>query len=175
MRLFVGVEIPESEKRKIVQLKKGISVKGRVKWVEEENLHITILFIGESEPEEIIRLLDGIEHEFKPFEARLSGVSAFPSLSRPRVLWVGLEKGEEELKELHKKVYNRLKHIVKLENRFIPHVTFGRVKYGRVGFTSLHLRNPEDFTIDGLILFQSRLTPEGPVYSVVKRYISGGE
>ena len=174
MRLFLGIEIPHEERKKIIRLKKRIIVEGRVKWVEEENLHITILFIGEAEPDKVCRLLHGIEDEFSPFVARLSSISAFPSLSRPRVLWVGIGKGEEELKHLHKIVFNRLKHIVKPENRFIPHVTFGRVKFGRVKFNSLHLENPEDFKVEDLVLFKSILTREGPVYSVVKRYIPGG-
>ena len=175
MRLFIGIELPERERERLVGLKEVVRVKGKVKWVEKENLHITLLFIGEAEPDEIIKLLDGIESGLRRFTVKLSGISAFPGLSRPRVLWVGVEQGRREIEELHSAIYERLKDIVKPEKSFIPHVTFGRVKYGKVELKKLEIEDTESFVVDSFILFKSNLTPEGPVYSVVKRYNFGGE
>lgn len=147
-----------------------------LKFVEPENVHVTLRFLGEVEPvvvERIVKVLDGVS--FVPFDVELRGVGVFPSLRRINVVWVGIVRGVEELK----KIFGLLEEGVvglglKQDRRgFSPHVTIARVRSGR-GLEGLRRRVLElegfEFGVvraDTLKLFRSVLTPRGPVYSVL--------
>ena len=147
-----------------------------LKFVEPENVHVTLRFLGEVEPgvvERIAEVLDGVS--FVPFDVELRGVGVFPSLRRINVVWVGIVKGVEELGKIFDLVEGGVVGLGLKQDRrgFSPHVTIARVRSGR-GLEGLRRRvlELEGFGLgvvraDTLKLFRSVLTPRGPVYSVL--------
>jgi len=100
MRVFIAIELPENIKegleKLVISLKRSIS---NVKWVEKENFHITLRFIGEVDKDKVLqieKILDEVGSRFSPFEAELSGLGKFP-----HVLWVGIDENVYEIK-MHK-------------------------------------------------------------------------
>lgn len=172
MRTFIALDIPEKIKERIyssfAEDRKRIS---GLKWVNKENLHITLKFLGEVKEEkipEIVEILEEVSQKFKSFEVTLKEVGGFPNLRTPRVLWVGV-KPEEKFREIFEFIESRLhKRGFEREKRdFHPHITVGRLK--RRGKVELRIKNLNDnFIIKKLILFKSDLKPEGPIYTPLK-------
>ncbi|MFP3296805.1 MAG: RNA 2',3'-cyclic phosphodiesterase, partial [Vulcanisaeta sp.] len=94
-RVFIAVDLIDQLKESIVRMQKELMGSGvDMKPVEPENLHITLRFIGEISKdlvEEVKKRLGGIK--YGQFAMRMRGVGAFPSIERPRVIWVGIEEG----------------------------------------------------------------------------------
>lgn len=171
MRLFLGIEIPDSERERIEKIKGKIKINGKIKWVEKENLHITLLFLGEKDPEKVLKLLD--KFKFESFEVSLKGLGVFPDMRRPRVLWIGVNYGVEKVKELYENLYIKLESLnVEREKRFSPHLTIGRIKFGNVSYEKIDYES-EIFNVNGVVLFSSTLTQNGPIYEKMKVF-SGG-
>jgi len=152
----------------------------RAKFVEPENLHITLRFIGEV-PQAGVELLRqklaGIR--YKPFTMLLKGVGGFPTMSSPRVLWLGVEKGALQLEELARAV-NRVVNSLKLgkeepEERFTPHLTIARLKgpltpEARKILAGLSEAVLGEQPVDCFYLLRSTLTPSGPIYTTIEKY-----
>ena len=102
MRTFIAIDLPDAAR---IELSKLIARLNReaaadVKWVEIENLHLTLKFIGHAaEPQigEIKNILEKLTAAKKPFRVRLAGLGAFPNTRRPRVIWAGVEEGRKPL------------------------------------------------------------------------------
>ncbi|MDN5358515.1 MAG: 2,3-cyclic 3-phosphodiesterase [Candidatus Diapherotrites archaeon] len=178
MRLFVGVPLPDEQREAVWRLIGSWqqSIKG-IKYVERENLHITLKFMGEV-PETRIPDIVGTLESVKTglFRVHLSGVGAFPSVERPRVVWVGVKEGFNELVSVSKMIDDVLvAHGVPREMKpFHPHVTIGRVKR----FSPEIVRKIREdasldfgsFTFERFVLYSSTLTPSGPIYKEVESF-----
>lgn len=144
--------------------------------MEEENLHLTLKFLGEVKEErikEISKILRELSRRFKKFEFSLKNIGAFPDKHSPRVIWVGAEEGREEMIELQKEIEEELVSLgFKKEARgFHPHLTIARVKR-KADFKELFrvAYKSRVFLIEGLVLFKSTLTPKGPIYEKVEKF-----
>lgn len=147
-----------------------------VKWVQQDNFHLTYAFLGELDPKAAEAAGEGLRASvdgIKAFDIVLGNFGVFPSPRRPSVLWVGMTEGARELKELAGRISAGLaKAGFMFENRFEPHVTIGRVK-GQLpdsfmrrmsGYApSRRFRN----RIASVELTESRLSQEGPSYSTL--------
>ncbi|MBU2575095.1 MAG: RNA 2',3'-cyclic phosphodiesterase [Elusimicrobia bacterium] len=152
-------------------------VSNGVKWVEPQNMHLTYAFLG-SFPEDrvpaIKRSLEASAGLFKKFEVALGEFGAFPSLDRPRVLWLGLkEKAPGRLNELALKIYEALlAEGFILEHRFSAHLTIGRVK-SRLAPSALEEIRRKAAGIEGrclltsVDLMESLLSGSGPEYKIL--------
>ena len=156
----MAIELPKHVKDQIEEFKKW--VRGRVKFVEKENLHLTLRFLGEVDPNRIIKALEDVE--FEPFTVKLEGVGFFPNEKFVRVVWIGVGKGSEEIERLHEEVEKRLGK----DERFVPHVTVARAK-GRVEVLKKEFSSDE-FEVGSFSLFKSTLTPKGPIYEVIASF-----
>jgi len=147
-----------------------------LKVVERENIHLTMRFLGDVREgllEELKGVVSGIG--FEPFRAELRGLGAFPNLRRPRVVWVGLTKGAEELSEIFKRLESGLLGLgFRPEGRgFSPHITLARVRSGRnrEKLAEQVSRNADEefgeFTVRYIRLKKSVLTPKGSIYSTI--------
>jgi 2'-5' RNA ligase len=146
--------------------------------VERENLHITLKFFGETDKlTPIEEKLKEIEGEFTPFQVSLKGIGAFPSAKRAIVLWVGIEEGQDNLKELYSSIENKILPIgfEKEDRGFTPHITFGRVKKGGYSLPENLSFSFESFQVNKITLFKSTLTPKGPIYEIVSEVSLGGK
>ncbi len=146
--------------------------------MDRANWHITLAFLGEVEDSILETLGPALERtaaEFEPFPLRLEGLGAFPNPGRPRVLWVGATgPGVETLKALHGAVARAAKECgcPPEDDRFSPHVTLARFKPGRGPSPDLRplvARHKEwsagSLEVARIVLFASRLGPQGPSYS----------
>ncbi len=175
IRAFVAVDIDEGGiVDKIVNIQRALAAVGAdVKFVEPNNLHITLRFMGEVPPRNLELAKRALsEIKYQRFRVRLSGLGAFPSTSSPRVLWVGISEGAEQLRELRDMVERAVSRYAthREEREFSPHLTIGRVKGpgGRDRLVDV-LRQMASIElgvqpIDSVKLKRSTLTPRGPIY-----------
>jgi len=172
-RLFVAIRPPAAARKLLLGAMGGIS---GARWQTEDQLHLTLRFIGEVDRHragDIHAALGGIHHP--PFEIALNGIGAFERRGQADTVWAGVAP-HEPLKALHNKVDAALARVgVEPDQRaFLPHVTLARLKRssGPLG-NLLELSGglaSAPFTVDHFALFESDLTPEGAVYSIVERY-----
>jgi len=178
MRCFIAVDVEEPRLLDaIAEAQRRLQSSGAdLKLVERENLHITLRFLGEIPPSlaeavgELIR-----EMSFKPFRVCFRGVGAFPNIHRPRVIWIGVSDGAEELKGLYAQVERVLLGLgLRGEDRpFTPHLTIARVRSGRnrdrLAMTLESLIDAEFgfLTVSHVRLKRSTLTPRGPIYTTL--------
>ncbi|HLW63858.1 MAG TPA: RNA 2',3'-cyclic phosphodiesterase [Gemmataceae bacterium] len=182
MRTFIGVPLVPGIRDKLVALQQQLAeTSGSVKWVEPENLHVTMLFLGEVDAREVLtvcRTVEGVVGALEPFAMRVAGIGCFPNPRRPRTIWAGIEEGSRELIELHTALEQPLmeKGCYRREERaFTPHITLGRVK-GESDTRALAeaLKLQADWfagqmTVKEIHVLSSELMKEGPVYTVLSR------
>ena len=107
VRSFISIDVSDPGViNKIVQVQKEFAGLGAViKFVEPENLHVTIKFLGEIPESLISEIVEALSQiNFREFSAFLRGVGCFPNINRPRVLWIGFSQGTEDLIEIHRRV-----------------------------------------------------------------------
>ena len=177
MRAFIALELPAAVQAALVGLQRELAgAKADVKWVREEQLHVTLRFLGEiTEPQR--QSVEGVLREAAgrsgPFQAALSSVGAFPTTSAPRVIWVGMEPGRAEMEQLARMVEEGLRRVgFPDEDRpFVAHVTLGRVRSSKnLAALASKLKQtswtpPAAFAVDHLTLFESVLSSSGPTYT----------
>ena len=131
IRAFISLDIPHNVTHHIVQIMKEIKETGmNLKFVEPENLHFTLKFLGNIPEEEAAKLATKLESfKFNAFTVVLTKIGVFPDIAYPKVIWLGMED-EQKLKKLHKDL---LEHLELKEDKqeFIPHLTIARVRSGK--------------------------------------------
>lgn len=143
-RLFTALDLTPSFKNTLTHLQRGLE---GVNWVEPENLHMTLVFIGDvirPIANEIVEELAKIK--FEPLQLDISEIGFFGS-KKPRLLYLGI-KPNRQLSELVMRQENMLRELgVQLQTRaFTPHITLARLKSG---FTPQHIM---DYTLSGGLL-----------------------
>jgi len=135
LRTFIAVEIDRFSRDRLVGLQERLStVSSGVKWVEPQNLHLTLLFLGEIDDREVVDICRTVETvccDVAPFPMTLAGTGAFPTPRRPRTLIVHVTEGADELKALYAALEKPLLELgcFRREDRaYTPHLTLGRVK-----------------------------------------------
>lgn len=182
IRTFIAVRLPERIRHRVADAGNSLKESGAdVKWAPEENLHITIKFIGAVEPMRLAALNTAVEQAacgIAPFAVSIGGAGAFPKIVRPSVVWVGVTSGVKELETLAGRVESFAEEagFPREERKFNPHITVGRVKTP-VGMQKLSaslekLKHVEagTFTVDTVSIMKSRVTPSGAVYSAMAEY-----
>ena len=172
-RLFVAIRPPSAIRALLLGAMGGIS---GARWQSEDQLHLTLRFIGEVDrhlADDIHAALGAIHHA--PFEIAVNGIGAFDRRGQAEMVWAGVAP-QEPLRALHNKVDAALTRVgVEPDQRaFLPHVTLARLKrssgpVGNLLEQSGGLTSPA-FTVADFALFESTLTPEGAVYSIIERY-----
>lgn len=183
MRAFIAIPLTEQVHQELAHLQDKLRKSNAdVKWVEPSNIHLTLKFIGEIDEEQVEKIkasLDEIAKNRHCFDIHLAKVGAFPKISYPRVVWAGIDEGYEECKTLAKSVEDTMERLgfKKEERDFSPHLTLGRVRSSKNKAQLMAcLEKEKDFVSPGkvsvskIILFQSTLTPKGPVYAPLKKF-----
>ncbi|MCX8160449.1 MAG: RNA 2',3'-cyclic phosphodiesterase [Candidatus Saccharicenans sp.] len=182
MRTFIAIDLsPEIKNRLTAAVRQLKPVATGIKWVAPENYHLTLKFIGEiAEPRiEIIKaILEEVAGRHHKFNLAARGTGSFPpGQSRMRVIWVGLEAGQE-LFSLQADLEETLlrEGFEREERAFSPHLTIGRArepqKQDRLKAELDRLGQQEFGTMEvkEIELFQSILRPEGPEYRIISRH-----
>lgn len=183
MRLFIAVNFPEQIKAAVgAMIKELRRLPADVKWVEEENLHLTVQFLGnvpEDQVPDVVTALRRAVAGVSPFSLSLGGVGVFPSEARPRVLWVGVSGETGALARLQRQVQGEMAALdfEPEKRRFSPHLTLARSRTPR-GFAEVLKRagtlggEPEQFgraQVAFVELMHSELSPKGAKYLVLAR------
>jgi len=185
MRSFLAFPISGALKERLKYILDDLRTTGAdVKWVKPGNIHLTIKFLGELEEsriESIMSLLDQRCREFVPMTSYLSEIGAFPDLQHPRIVWAALDDSKKEIQGIVEVLRGDMIKfgVPQDEHPFKPHLTLGRVR------SSAHLKNliqamhqitfveKIEQKFDKIILYKSTLTPQGPIYNVLKEYEIG--
>ena len=171
MRAFVAVEIQNNEVLDhIAKLQSDLKIKAKP--VSKENMHFTLLFLGEVSDEIAPKIMDALKSvTFSPIQIIFSGVGAFPNPRFPRVIWIGVdETASQNLVKLANQVEEKLTPLgFKSDKPFKPHLTIFRIK-NKIGDISNELDKLKTIqlgrdTITELKFKKSILTPSGPIYT----------
>jgi 2'-5' RNA ligase len=163
-------------------LQRGLAQAGApraVKWVERENLHVTLRFLGDVEETRATSLLDACEAPLglSPFDVTLGGGGGFPPSGAVRVVWLGVGDGVEDTRRVFELLDARLQPLgFERETRaYTPHVTLGRVRE----IDRARSRDLREWlgavpgalarmNVRAVTLYRSRLSSGGPQYDVVR-------
>lgn len=181
MRVFIAVELSESIRKTVVQIQGKLGrTEDKIKWVDPSLIHLTLKFLGEIKKEKlgaVIKVTQKIAQKFSPFSMGAKGVGAFPSLSSPRVIWLGVDRGSTNLQRLASELENHLAKdgFSKEKKKWTPHLTLGRVKslVEPQKLSGLILGEKEvvagEMQVKEISVIESRLTPSGPIYTALER------
>ena len=179
IRAFFSFDIEDQTiVRRLTEVQRTLINTGAdLKIVKPQNIHLTIRFLGDISP----AMVDAIHEEMKqisftPFTVELRGLGAFPKLNYPRVVWAGIRKGADELKDVFGQLEPRLRGLgFKPDSKgFSPHLTIARVRTGRNKAQLVKLiQELADYEFGAvkaecLRLKKSDLTPRGPIYSTLR-------
>ncbi|MBS3085376.1 RNA 2',3'-cyclic phosphodiesterase [Candidatus Pacearchaeota archaeon] len=176
MRAFVAVELPEHIKARIFHEFETLMEKDVFggKFVEKENLHLTLNFLGEISEEKAKKVIDELKGvKFDKFSCSIGKVGCFPSREHIKVIWVELISENNKLKGLYKAIKGKIGNAD--EREFESHITTARVKFvknknklaetlGKIHFKKL------DFKVDYFSLIKSELTKQGPIYRTIEKF-----
>jgi len=175
-RFFVAIRPPEPVRESLLDLMEGIS---GARWQDDEQLHLTLRFIGEVDrhaANDIHAALGAVHHP--PFRIALAGLGTFDRRGTPATLWAGVAP-QEPVQTLHNKVDQAVARAgIRPESRaFHPHITIARLGHTSGSIEDFLARaggiTSEPFDVNSLVLYESRLTPDGAVYTEIERYRFG--
>jgi 2'-5' RNA ligase len=186
IRTFIAVDLDKAVRARTIALQETLKKSGtEVKWVEPENLHVTLLFLGEVEDREladVCRIVGEVAEKHMRFSMTVEQVGCFPNPHRPRVVWVGIGEGRQPLCAIHDALETPLAELGyrKEDRKYSPHITLGRVKSDRpTDKLSKALAQHAgwkggEITVTELLVMGSKLTPQGPEHTVLSRAKLGG-
>ena len=177
-RLFVALEIGSKAQRQVADEQKRLAETMRgaaLRWTKYEQLHITLVFIGQVSEERAAAIVDAMRDPLPqpPFRFALGGLGAFPPRGAPRALWIGVKSGAEQVVRVQGLVAERLETLgVERERRpFSPHLTLARWKDSRSSdrprTTTASPPTIASADAHGVTLFQSHVTSAGSTYTAL--------
>ena len=179
MRLFVGINIPKKQRTRIHRAVRGLREEDLpVRWIDPDHFHVTLKFLGEVRKERIPAIeeaLGYVARETGAFTTKFGGLGAFPTVRKPRVIWLGVE-ATPEFRCMKQDLEWALGQAgFEAETRaFHPHVTLGRAdaSEGAGAFRELdrmlaELSFDDEIKVHTVDLMRSHLSREGSQYSVV--------
>jgi len=180
MREFLAVDIDPKHLNKIAEIQRELSdTDAPVKFVERENLHLTLKFFGEISAiknKGITSIVQEKLKEYKPFPLHIKGMGVFPNLGYIRVVWLGIEE-PNNFSVIQKDLdLDFINMGFKKERSYTPHLTIGRVKgaHNKEALVAKIMELEEvdigEMTVDSVVLKKSELTPAGPIYANLEEF-----
>ena len=180
MRLFIAIEIPENIRAALASLLKDFrALAPQLKWVRPENLHVTVKFLGETDPSKLGPLqnvLSGVRSA-EPVNLEFRGLGFFPNEKRPCVFWAGME-GSANLKTLAADIDQAVHQLgFTLDERpYAPHLTLARISLPILPPKLLRAIGEKSSQTFGSLntrvfhLIESKLKPTGAEYTTVQSF-----
>lgn len=180
VRTFVAINPPDTIRtafaRVLARMRSVLPYPEAIKWVAPEQCHVTLRFIGEVPAEAVPDLVSGLRMAARtkgPLQLAAGGLGRFPAGARPKVLWIGIAGDVPALRELAEAVTVATAEFGRIEDRpFQAHLTLARIKTGDPRLLREIARRLENaqvdelgrWTVTGMDLMKSTLTPAGPIY-----------
>jgi 2'-5' RNA ligase len=181
IRSFIAIDFPEETRKALEYIQRELKQCGAgVRWVKPTSIHLTLKFLGNIQPAQVEDIARTVAQEIRDQSSitlRPAGLGAFPSLRKPRVIWIGMEGEVQRLNEIQVRVDNALEPLgfVREKRGFRPHLTLGRVKDRRnrqaltAAMTELEIPEFDSFDVTEIILYKSDLRPTGAIYTQLHR------
>ena len=185
IRAFLAIKILGSTKEELTQLQEIFKQTGaNAQWTPKKNLHLTLKFLGDTEEVKLSILSQRLStylKKVKSFSLQLENVGAFPKIKHPRVVWAGVTTGVEPLTQLAEQVEAicATTGFKKAERPFHPHLTLGRVRASKGNqrltkqLTDTTFQASQITPVNEVVLFQSKLQPDGPIYAPLAKFRLG--
>ena len=182
-RVFIAIELPAAVRRKLMEhidrLRDSVP-DARASWIREENLHLTLKFLGDT-PVARVENLSGTASiaasKVQPFEIIVEGGGAFPPKGQPRVLWVGIEDPSGQLARLHGTLEDECAKagFPREPRAFHPHLTIARIRkpFDSRQLVTLHKEmgfEAETVRASELLLIRSELRSKGSRHTIISRH-----
>ncbi|MFA5431635.1 MAG: RNA 2',3'-cyclic phosphodiesterase [Candidatus Paceibacterota bacterium] len=182
-RIFISINLPENIKNKLVAYQEEMArsfINSNdfcpIKWTKKYNLHITLLFIGYVELEELVPLIERIEKvatNHGSFAVDLKSISYGPKENIPKMIWV-TGNNSQQLGSLQTDLEEEMLSIKKLETSFIPHITLGKINQWQ--FNRINIEERLDvfkdislsFAVNSIDIMETNLGKGGGQYAVLK-------
>ena len=178
-RLFVAVDLDDPTRDTVDHLSRALRQEsaiqelGRASWVSKDRMHLTLHFVADAGADTERLLIDALGRlgPHSPFELRFQGLGFFPERGYPRVLWLGVADGLDQLRAIHADLGRCLGPGGSSRDTFHPHLTLARfrdrVPRGRVAEMTAFPAVAGPSRIDRVTLYESRLSSKGPVYTAI--------
>jgi 2'-5' RNA ligase len=180
LRTFIAIDISSEILRKIDEITSFLKTQtppDTLKWVAIQNLHLTLKFLGEISADQVNNiksLTASALKDFKAFNMSIEGLGMYPNPNKVRVVWLGCKNGQSLIRAYEILDRTLASGGIEREKRsFSPHLTIGRVRRGihpsvvkQIGETLSQFRIDHlgSFQVSHIRLYQSTLTPSGPIY-----------
>lgn len=180
IRTFIAAVLPDSVREELARVQAELQAeKFKFRWVKLENIHLTLIFLGDVDPEIVEGISVAVADTARchnPIRLAIQGLGVFPGIKRPRIIWVGMAGEVKILREIKSSLDRSLLKInglkFKPERRpFRAHLTLGRAK-GRIdgrklaaAMNRLQIALSAPFTIAEIHVLRSDLRPAGAVYT----------
>jgi 2'-5' RNA ligase len=180
IRTFIAVPLDSGVRQRAADLSQQLQASGvKASWTKTDNMHVTLKFLGDVDEhriEAVCRATQQAAGAMAAFALRLRGAGAFPSVQRPRTVWIGATDGRQEIAELARDIDRALSRLgfAKEKRAFQPHLTIARVRGGGAAQSELGRLIVEQADFDAGIsgihevrVYASTLGPAGPTYEVL--------
>ena len=182
-RVFIAIELPSVVRKSLSDhihgLRKALP-DVHASWSREENLHLTLKFLGDIPPtrvEALSRAAEQSTRNLHPFELRVAGCGSFPPRGTPRVLWIGIDDQQSLLDRLYGALENNCAEegFGRERRPFNPHLTIARIRrpLGARSLAELHNQTGFErmaFAVEELRVIRSELSSEGSRYTVLSSH-----
>jgi 2'-5' RNA ligase len=178
IRAFLAIEPPEDILQALsdLQEKLKLEISGRISWTKPQGQHLTLKFFGDISMEDVTNICSAVQNRTvlaPSLNLKIEKISVFPDARKPRVLWCGIAGDGEKLSTIQKQLDSDFEGIgfSKEDRPFRAHLTLGRIKesQGLTGISEALAKHNAFasgvFECKELILFQSKLLPQGAVYT----------
>lgn len=178
IRAFLAIEPPESILQSVIRLQEKLKmeISGRVSWTRPQGQHLTLKFFGDISTEDVNHIRTAVQNRVAPgwsLNLSIEKTGVFPDTRKPRVLWCGVTSDVKKLSTLQKQLDSDFAEIgfPREDRPFRAHLTLARIKDPRnvsgisEALTKHNAFIAGEFTCKELVLFQSRLTTQGAVYT----------
>ena len=180
LRTFIAIELPETVVAFVIRIQETLkSYRFKIRWVQPENMHLTLKFLGDIKREGRVKIEDAISDAAKDYgsmQFSVKGMGVFPSVKKPRVVWCGLKGDTASLADLQGRLDEKLIDVgfSKEKRPFKGHLTLGRAKGpvspGKIIDAMKEISGFESkpFQVEAIALISSDLKPSGAVYTRLK-------
>jgi len=182
-RVFIAIEMPSEVRARLAEHSKSLRQMNpdvRASWARQENLHLTVKFLGEipiARMEALSLAAEAATREIDQFDLIVGSCGAFPGQGQPRVLWIGIEDQSGKLARLHKALEKECAKagFAREARPFHPHLTIARVRQPRGSRTLAQLHKQSGFAsesvaVSELVVIRSELSSEGSKYTIISRH-----